>query len=152
MRMTWGFFPYAVALGLALVAVVDGSIAWTALRTFPGVVTHSQFTDSNRYDAVIENAAREAALGWRTDLTLAAGLPRLVLADRDGHRLEGARVVGQAIRPLGNSAPIDLAFRAVAPGEYLAETRLVAAGQWEIDLTAAISGKRIHLAQRVVVP
>ena len=94
-----------------------------------------------------------SAIGFAHSVkTLAAGLPRLVLADRDGHRLEGARVVGQAIRPLGNSAPIDLAFRAVAPGEYLAETRLVAAGQWEIDLTAAISGKRIHLAQRVVVP
>jgi len=152
MRMTWGFFPYAVVLGLALVAVVDGSIAWTALRTFPGVVTHSQFTDSNRYDALLENAAREAALGWKTDFSIVDGLPRLVLLDRDGHRLEGARVAGQAIRPLGNSAPVALTFRAAAPGEYLAETRLVGTGQWEIDLTAAVAGKRIHLARRLVLP
>ena len=70
MRLTWAFFPYAVALGLAGVAVVDGGMIWTAIRTFPGRVTHSQFEDSNRYDAVRENAALEAALGWNTELTV----------------------------------------------------------------------------------
>lgn len=152
MRFTWAFFPYAVALGLAGVAVVDGSIAWTAIKSFPGAVTHSQFEDSNRYDAVLENAAREAALGWKTELSIIAGVPRLLLTDRDGRWIEGARVVGQASRPLGNSPPIDLVFRATAPGDYVTETRLTEAGQWEIDLTAAVSGKRIHLARRVVVP
>lgn len=152
MRLTWAFFPYAVALVLAGVAVVDGGIIWTAISTFPGRVTHSQFEDSNRYDAVLENAAREAALGWNTELFLVAGIPRLLLTDRNGQKIEGARVVGQASRPLGNSAPIELVFRAAAPGEYVAETRLPDAGQWQIDLTAAASGKRIHLSRRVVVP
>ncbi len=152
MRLTWGFFPYAIALGLALVAAVDGTIAWTALRTFPGTVTHSQFEDSNRYDAILENASREAALGWTTDLSVIAGVPRLRLIDRDGQKLEGARVVGQASRPLGNIAALDLVFRAVAPGEYVSETKLIDAGQWEIDLTAAVSGKRIHLSRRIMLP
>jgi len=152
MRLTWAFFPYAVALGLAGVAVVDGSIVWMAINTFPGKVTHSQFADSNRYDAVLENAAREVALGWKTELSIASGTPRLLLADRDGQKIEGVRVVGQASRPLGHGAPIELVFRAAAPGEYVAETRLPDAGQWEIDLTAAVSGKRIHLSRRVVVP
>lgn len=152
MRFTWAFFPYAVALGLAGVAVVDGTIVWTALRTFPGKVTHSQFEDSNRYDAILESAAREAALGWKTELTVVAGVPRLLLTDRNGQKIEGARAIGQATRPLGTNAAIELVFRAVAPGEYVAETRLIEAGQWEIDLTASVSGKRVHLARRVVVP
>lgn len=152
MRFTWGFFPYAIALGLALVAAVDGTIVWTALRTFPGKVTHSQFEDSNRYDAILQNAAREAALGWTAEMSVLAGAPRLKLIDRDGQKIEGARVVGQATRPLGNNTPIELTFRAVAPGDYLADIVLSEAGQWEIDLTASVSGKRIHLARRVVVP
>ena len=152
MRVSWAFFPYAVALGLAGVAVVDGSIGWIAIHSFPGVVTHSQFTDSNRYDKVLENAAREAALGWQAELTLESGTPRLTLADRDGRKIEGARVAGHAMRPLGNMAPIDLTFRAIAPGDYVADATLADAGQWEIDITASVSGKRIHLARRVVVP
>ena len=152
MRFTWGFFPYAIALGLVVVAVVDGSIAWTAIHTFPGVVTHSQFSDSNRYDAVLEDAARGTALGWKPELTAVAGSPRLLLSNRDGQRIEGARVTGQATRPLGNDAAIELVFRAVAPGEYVSETTLVVAGQWEINLTASVSGKRIRLVRRVVVP
>lgn len=151
MRLTWGFFPYAIGLMLVTVAVVDGAISWKALHTFPGVVTHSQFTDSNRYDAVLENAAREATLGWKSEISLTARAPRLTLTDRDGHKLEGARVAGQAIRPVGNEAPHVLAFRAVAPGEYLADTPLTEPGQWEIDLTASIAGKQIHAAHRLLV-
>lgn len=152
MRLTWAFFPYAVALVLAGVAVVDGGIIWTAFSTFPGRVTHSQFEDSNRHHAVQENAARDAALGWNTELSLVAGMPRLLLTDRNGQKVEGARVVGQASRPLGNSTPIELVFRAAAPGDYVAETRLPDAGQWQIDLIAAASGKRIHLSRWVVLP
>ena len=111
MRLTWGLFPYAIASLLVTVAVVDGAISWKAIHTFPGVVTHSQFTDSNRYDAVLEGAAREASLGWKHVLT----------------------------------------FRAVAPGEYLADTALSEPGQWEIDLTASIGGKQIHVAHRLRV-
>ena len=44
-----------------------------------------------------------------------------------------------------------LTFRAVAPGEYLADTPLTEPGQWEIDLTASIGGKQIHAAHRLRV-
>ena len=151
MRLTWGLCPYAIASLLVTVAVVDGAISWKAIHTFPGVVTHSQFTDSNRYDAVLEGAAREASLGWKSEFSLTGAIPRVVLTDRDGHRLEGARVAGQAVRPLGNEAPHVLTFRAVAPGEYLADTALSEPGQWEIDLTASIGGKQIHVAHRLRV-
>ena len=77
MRLTWGFFPYAIGLMLVTVAVVDGAISW--------------------------------------------------------------------------KAPHVLTFRAVAPGEYLADTPLTEPGQWEIDLTASIGGKQIHAAHRLRV-
>ena len=83
MRLTWGLFPYAIASLLVTVAVVDGAISWKAIHTFPGVVTHSQFTDSNRYDAVLEGAAREASLGWKSEFSLTGATPRVVLTDRD---------------------------------------------------------------------
>ena len=149
---TWRLFPYAIALMLAGVAMIDGTIAWTALRTFPGVVTHSQFTDSNRYDAVLANAAREAALGWTADFALAGGAVRLTLTDRDGRKLEGARISGQALRPLGAPETQMLSFHAVAPGDYVADRMLTGAGQWEVAATVSIAGKSLHVARRLRLP
>ena len=94
MRLTWGLFPYAIASLLVTVAVVDGAISWKAIHTFPGVVTHSQFTDSNRYDAVLEGAAREASLGWKSEFSLTGATPRVVLTASRWPSFESAMRAG----------------------------------------------------------
>lgn len=148
----WRFFPWIVCLGLGGVAAVNGVMAWRAFATHPGVATQAMFDSSNRYDAVLEAQRTQTALGWALGLDSQERRPVVTLADAEGRPLEGARVEGLAQRPAGGAADVTIAFRAIAPGRYLAERALPEPGQWEILLSASASGRTLRATRRVLLP
>jgi nitrogen fixation protein FixH len=150
-RSLWRLFPHAVAVSLGVVMVVNFGMAWTALKTFPGVATRDVFDRSNTYDLVLQAAAREAALGWSLQAELQEGRPVVMLTGRDGQPLTGARVEGSAHRPLGADDAVDLAFQPSAPGRFVAERALGEPGQWDLLLVASQDGRILHATRRVVV-
>ena len=150
-RSLWRLFPHAVAAFIGAVMMVNFGMAWLAMRTFPGVATRDVFDHSNSYDRVLEAAAREAALGWSVQADLTDARPLVLLADRDGKPLAGARLEGAARRPLGADDARALAFRPVAPGRFVADQALTEPGQWELRLVARHNGQTLHATRRVVV-
>jgi nitrogen fixation protein FixH len=147
----WRLYPYAVAAFLGVVMVVNFGMAWTALRTFPGVATHDVFDHSNNYDQVLAAAAREAALGWSMHAELDQGRPVVVLAGPDGRPLTNARLEGRAHRALGADDTVELAFQAIAPGRFIAVAALDEPGQWDLQLVASQDGHMLHATRRLVV-
>jgi nitrogen fixation protein FixH len=150
-RSAWRFFPWAVAGAFAVVFMVNGGMVWSAIATFPGVATTDDFGHSNRYDAVLAAAAREAALGWQVRTSIDDARAVLVLTGRDGQPLTGARIVAIARRPLGPDAATPLAFREVSPGRYMADRALGAAGQWELLLSITRGADMLHAAPRLML-
>lgn len=147
--IAWRFFPRYVAAAIGFVMVVNFAMGWTAVRTFPGLATTHGFDNSNGYDRVLAAAERQTALGWTVRHGLDGARPVITLADRTGAPLAGVRLQASVARPLGEPASTPLAFRAVAPGRYEADTAL-APGAWDIDLTVTAEGGAYHTTRRLI--
>jgi nitrogen fixation protein FixH len=152
LRSAWRFYPWAVVAALGLVVVVNVGMAWSALSTFPGTAVDDTFDHSNGYDKVLAAAEREASLGWSLLVVLDAGRPVVTLTARDGTPLQGAQVAATAQRPVGPDQTTPLAFRAEAPGRYVAAAALTAPGQWDLLFSATAGERQFHATRRVIVP
>ena len=89
-RSAWRFFPWLIAAAIGVVVAVNGVMIYAAFSSFPGRAGSEGFDLSNRYNAVLDHAQREAELGW-TLLAKAdgTGRPEVRLTDRDGSPLSG---------------------------------------------------------------
>jgi len=148
-RSAWRFFPWYVAGVMGFVMAVNFALGWLAVSSFPGLATTGGFAESNRYDRVLATAERQAALGWAVRTTLEGATPVLALADRAGAPLAGVRLQATAERPVGEAAPVPVAFHPVAPGRYQAAAAL-APGAWDIDLTVSAEGGVYHTTRRLI--
>jgi nitrogen fixation protein FixH len=137
--------------GLGLVVAINAGMIYAALHTFPGVAATDVFDHSNTYDAVLQQSAREAALGWTVATDMVAVSPVIHLADRDGQPISGGRVVAEARRPLGPDLATALAFIEASPGRYVAAEGLPARGQWDLRLTVTRDDNVAHATRRVLV-
>jgi nitrogen fixation protein FixH len=152
MKSLWRFFPLAVIGWLGIVIAVNVGMVYAALLSFPGKSTDEDFALSNRYDSLLEQAQREAALGWNlVAWTDALGRPEVTLTDRDGAPLRGASMTASAERPLGAPEQQAFAFREAAAGRYIADAALSAPGQWDLTLSASLDGHDVLLTRRVIV-
>ncbi len=152
-RSAWRFFPLAVIGAMALVVAVNAGLVYAAMHSFPGAAEGDEgFALSNHYDAVLERAQHEAALGWTvTAHADEAGRAVVMLADRNGVALRGATVGARAERPLGAPEARALMFHEIEQGTYIADAVLPLKGQWELTLTASEQGQTMAVTRRVIV-
>jgi nitrogen fixation protein FixH len=144
------WIPWVFVGGMATVVAVNLVLVVAALSTFTGVTTGHAYDRGRTYNAVIEEAARQDALGWTPRVTLDGNVLSLALTDRDGQPVP-ARVEGVLLRPLEGAA-LTLDFVAAGPGRFIAFAEGVAHGQWEARLTATSRrGERLDIRQRIVV-
>jgi nitrogen fixation protein FixH len=145
-----GWIPW-VFVGLMLgVVAVNGGLVYAALSTFTGVTVGKAYDRGLAYNHVLEEAARQEALGWRPEVALADGVLRVTVRDREGLPVPG-RLDGMLRRPV-DGTEIALESSAIAPGQWLAAAT-PRAGQWEarLRLTAA-DGRHLDIRQRVIAP
>jgi nitrogen fixation protein FixH len=150
-RTAWRFFPHAMVGTIALMVIIDSGLAWTALRSFPGLAADDVFDHSNSYNDVLARAAREAALGWTAAATVQSATPVLRITDRAGQPVHGADVRAVALRPLGSDHRTRLAFHEQPDGRYLAAGALDLPGQWELRISVAAPAGSLHATTRVIV-
>ena len=109
-RSRW--IPWAFAGGFAIVFAVNALMIYLAVSTFTGVTVTHAYERGRGYEAVLAEAARQDALGWRATVTLEGGLLSVAATDRDGRALAG-EVEGVLMRPLEGTA-LPLAFASAA--------------------------------------
>ncbi len=145
-RSRW--IPWAFAGGMLLVVAVNLVMVYFAVSTFTGVTVPRSYERGRGYGAVLAEAARQDALGWRAELRLGGGTLSLVATDRDGRPLAG-RVEGVLLRPL-EGTEIPLAFAPRGGGRWAAE---VQPPQREARLTLFGPNETpFDIRQRVMVP
>lgn len=146
----WRYFPLWLLLSFVLVAAVNITMVWDALTSYPGDAVHDDFGTSNRYDQVLAQAERQAALGWTVTADLSAGHPVLTVAGPGGQPLSGASVAGLAEHPLGPADAVNLDFAQQSSGHYISNTAL-AAGRWDMLLRVTQNGHTFAVTRRVTV-
>lgn len=148
-RSRW--IPWAFVGAFLVVFVVNGLMIYYAISTFTGVTVPRAYERGRGYEAVIEEAARQDALGWQVELRLAGGALGVVATDREGRPVPG-RIEGVLMRPLeGTELPLTFAPR--GGGRWAAEVQPPQRGQWEARLTLYGPGETpFDIRRRVLVP
>jgi nitrogen fixation protein FixH len=149
-RSAWRWFPWAIAGSLLTVIAVNIGLVVAAHGTFPGAVEEHAFDTGNRYNAVLADAARQAAAGFAIEARAQGRIVTIEVKDRTGHKTT-ATLHGIASHPVGPADATELNF-AGADGLYQAATPLPGAGQWDIALTMKADGAAYSTTRRVVVP
>jgi nitrogen fixation protein FixH len=151
-RSAWRWFPWLVGAAMGVVVAVNAGMIYVALASFPGSAGEEGFDLSNHYNTVLDQARRDAQLGWtilaRGDGT---GRPEVTLTDSKGSPLSGASVAASADRPLGTKQAHRLIFHETAAGHYVADTALASSGQWDLTLFASAVGREMVATRRIVV-
>lgn len=145
------WIPWVFVGGMLLVVAVNLVLVFFALTTFTGVTTGRAYDRGRTYNDVIEAASRQAALGWRADVTLRGGNVVVTVKDRDGGAVPG-RLEGRLLRPLeGTTLPLD--FAATATGSFRAEIGARQPGQWDAVLRfLGKDGQALDIRQRMILP
>ena len=145
------WIPWVFVGMMLLVFVVNGALIVSAVSTFTGTTTGQSYDRGRAYNHVIEEARRQAALGWTPRVDLASGRLSVAVTDRAGQPVAG-RLEGLLRRPLdGRTVPLE--FTAAAGGGWIAEALPPAAGQWEARLTLfGPGGHHLDIRHRILAP
>jgi nitrogen fixation protein FixH len=150
-RFNWKYFPRIMIGIMLLVMAVNVRFITLAIATFPGTASSDDFDTSNRYNAVLDADARQAALGWRERASVNQHLAVLDLSGPSGAPLAGAIIQVHAARPLGADQAIPLAFRETVPGHFVATTTLPLPGQWDLQCRINSVDHVALVTRRIVV-
>jgi len=127
------WIPWMFVGAMLMVVVVNGIMAFIALSTFTGVSTPRAYDRGLTYNDVLQEAARQDALGLRAAVTLRDGALSVTVRDAAGVPATG-RLAGALQRPLTRET-VALEFVPAGPGQWLAEAAPGRPGQWEARLT-----------------
>ena len=137
-RFTGRHAAMIIVTFFAVVIAVNVLMARLAISTFGGIVVENSYVASQQYNRWLDEAAREKALGWKAQVTRGAGgAANVVLLGAGGSPLTGAKLVGDAVHPLGRVPDHRLALRETAPGIFAAP---LAPGRWRLRLTVSANG------------
>jgi len=147
------WIPWVYVAGFAVVVAVNAVMVTVALRSFPGLADRAAYDHGVRYNAVLAEVERQAALGWQLAAELVPGGDIVVRAARaDGTPLDGLTLTAALTRPVDAPATVDAVLVPAGNGVYRARVALPRPGQWEMHVVATAGADRVDLRRRVVAP
>lgn len=140
----------------AVMLLANAIFIYYALTTFGGIDTEDAYRKGLAYNATLETAGRQAALGWETSLAYDEGTSVLSLkvAGKDGAAVTGLTVTGRLIRPATSRFDRRLGvFEEHAGGLYVLQIDALVRGAWIADLSAQSSTRPpFYVRERLWLP
>jgi nitrogen fixation protein FixH len=118
----------------------------------PSEVTANAYQKGLAYNATLEKAAAQAALGWKAEISLTGNRLRFILKDNFGQPISGAAVDGWLIRPSQQALDHAVPLKEAAKGVYEGDVELPAKGLWNVRVTALAQGKQFQTEKTLTVP
>lgn len=115
--------------GFGIIITVNLVLAYSAIRTFPGLETENSYVSSQTFD---RDRAAQDALGWEVKLTLDAGILQLSIRDRDGNAVAPGIVSATLGRPTNVSQDTTPTFDWT--GDAFEAPVSLARGNWNLRL------------------
>jgi len=144
------WIPWVFVGGMLVVVVVNSVLIFQAITTFTGVTVAQSYDRGRTYNRVLNEAARQDALGWTLNARLESG--RIIVNARDagGAPIQGV-LEAHLLRPLDGQR---VALPATsATGRFIQDLPELRAGQWEFrGLLVSATGERHDLRQRFILP
>jgi nitrogen fixation protein FixH len=156
-RSSYRWFPWAIAATMAVIVAVNLVLTYFAFSSSTGLVTKHPFDEGNGYNAILQAAARQDALGWNAKLALAPsahdGRGELVVtfSDRGNIPLTGLNVTAHLERPVEPIPEEILPLREAGAGHYAASAEIGHAGQWDVRIVARRGDDLYEFSERIFV-
>ena len=147
-RSAW--IPWVFVAVFAVVAGVNATMIWLAVRSAPGVVADYAYERGRHYNAQLAAARAQEALGWTAVLDHDATRVNFTVNGRDGAPVSGLDVDLAARRPVDPGAPVALRLTETKPGRYSGALELPRAGQWQLEVVARRGADEFAFAKRIV--
>ena len=129
----------AIMIGFfGVIIAVNFTMARFATSTFGGIVVENSYVASQEFNAWLEEAERQRALGWDA---VTAWRPDGRLAVRLTGVPAGAEVTGVARHPLGRLPDRAITFTPNGSGRFLSTT-VLPEGRWTLRLEVRAAGQR----------
>lgn len=113
--------------GFGIIIAVNLTMAFSAVRTFPGLEVKNSYVASQSFDA--RRTAQEA-LGWQARVAYADGMLSVDIVDRDGRSAPARGLTVQVGRPTEAADDVTLALSGGSAAVDLAP------GLWRVDIRA----------------
>ncbi len=148
------YIPWYFVGFFALLFIWDGYFTYLATSTFTGVVEDHTYNRGKNYNQTIAASDAQAALGWKSILTLQSDDAQLIfkLRDADGNAISGAKVVAFFFRPTQAGGDTLKPLTETNSGTYQINTVGTAPGQWDVRIFVQWKQLRYQMSKRIVVP
>jgi nitrogen fixation protein FixH len=130
-RVFWYFIAF-----FGLFMAVDAVMATLALKTNTGVVTQQPYEEGLAYNRTLEEAQKQADLGWHGIIDYKRGQLTFVLNDASGRPLSGAAVKAKIERPVAEGMDRVVTLTQTGPGRYSAPVTFEKPGKWNVRIFA----------------
>jgi nitrogen fixation protein FixH len=144
----------AALLGVfAVVLAVNGTFAYFAISTWPGYAQNDAYERGLRYNDVLEEARRQKALGWTSNISAERdGLVRVRLTGQGNVPVNLRSVSVTLSRFLGDPKEMILALSVDAEGGFFGRSAPLAPGLWSAVIQAEdASGRKFRMQHSIEV-
>lgn len=128
LAMILAFFGAVIAVNVVFAVV--------AVQSFPGEDVRRSYLQGIQYNDTLAERQAQAALGWTATAALspnAEGVAlEVVLTDRDGAAIDGARLSGEMQWPTTDAFDRPATFEALGNGRYVARFADLQPGRWRL--------------------
>jgi nitrogen fixation protein FixH len=150
-RSRW--IPWAIAGAMLTVVAVNAVLITAAVSTFTGTTQRQTYATGRTFNHVLEEAARQRAMGWTANLRREGGQILLDARGRDGAPLPTGTAPSAVLHRPVEGTERSLVFTPHGPGRWSAPAQVPAPGQWEARLTlTAPSGEHWDMRERLILP
>jgi nitrogen fixation protein FixH len=128
-----GFFGIIIAVNIIFITM--------SVKTFSGEDEQKPYLQGMEYNDTLARRAAQRRLGWQGEIgatRLAGGAVRITVAVKDaaGQPLRGLALAAELRHPADERRDRELSLAETAPGLYQSDVPGVAAGHWDVLVTA----------------
>ena len=134
-RSNW--IPWVFVGGMGVVIAVNAVLITSAVSSFTGLTVGRSYDRGLAYNHVLEEAARQDALGWTARVDASGGTLAVSVTGRDGTPMAGV-LEGEMLRPLD--------------GERVALPPVAAGGRYAVSLPEGLRAGQWEFRGRLVAP
>ncbi|MEQ1716721.1 MAG: FixH family protein [Hyphomicrobium sp.] len=129
---------FAMLAFFGIIFAVNAYLMNMALSTHSGVVANEPYRKGLKYNERISASERQADLGWRDEITLAAGGDRISIGitDKDGKAVSGLIINATIGRPASGSEDVSVTLAEGSAGRYDATIPRRTAGSYIASIEA----------------